>query len=1235
MLFYRKIKQYSFLILLILISIFLCYKNYTPHTFLSGWDTLHPEFNFGQYLKRIFSVWQEHQGLGAPPSQAHASEISRMIIYGILMIIFSLNFVRYSYIFLMVIIGPIGIYLFLEYIINKERTNNYLNTSISCFLGSLFYLLNIGTMQHFAVPLEMFVTKFGYLGFIFLYATKYIDKDKIKHLCFFLIFIFLSTSMAHTATLWYVFYFGLILYLISYSYLKKSGYKKAMILIVFTLLVNAFWILPNIYYSVNYSPNIINSKIHRLFSEEAYYHNKNYGNFKDFLLFKNFLFDWRIYSEKNQNQYLFAPWIAHLNNPYIIFISWTFSLFCLMGLILSIRKRNFKIISFIPVLIFCSFFLLSDIKPLSFFFDFLRNEYPLFKEILRFPFTKFSLYVIFIFSLLFGYYHSILLHKITVFIKRNATFFQSLYFYFFLFLIVLYAIPSFEGYFINPVVRINIPSEYFSLFSWSKQQDEGRMLTLPFQGLFGWVYYRFPFETGNQIYQGAGFTWFGLKQPTLNREFDRWYPYNEQNYREFFYAINSQNLNLFENLLEKYNIKYILLDENVIFPGDQNQQKKLLYDELKQLLNSSKKITLTKKFGEKITIYEYLNKKGSLAILTGLKNIQPKFHWNYIDQAYQENGDYYSSFLNNDITDTIYPGNKILDEKERINKNIVQIQDDLSYKLDFGLDNKTSGKIFIPDFFAKEKEIYANLYLIRKPQELKIQIELLLPYVQEKNPYVFEFPIPNEKGKIFSINNYSFNIPDDTYIRSYYLGEVILNTQEKNIIAFYNTDYQKTLAVKLPSLNPYLCSTKTSQNQVFGAEKTNAGFKIYGSNSKICLDLPLDVISNSLSVDNAINLNFKYLTDPKANFEFCVFDKKNNNCLNKQVIKNNSISNESFSTLFALAGKDPSSFSLNFLFDLTSEEELKTLYISDIILNSYEAIKKEVFAYALDSSIIENSNLKIKGDFSQNKTFLDLKSLLSDNKYCSFNKPTYSSKKNVGDENAPIIEYSSKNGSICEIISLPNLSQNIGYLLAVESQNLNGLPLKICFEDDINKICIFEDVLSVNKKNLQTDYFVIPPYKNAFGYNLLVDNISFGNSTTINQLKSIKIIPFPYSFLQSIKFQINKDIKEKQIISPVSQKKITPYLYTVNISNIEHNDDILFFDQAYEKGWKAWVNGKEIKDHVLVNNWANGWALRQGSAPQGTKIVIIFWPQYLEFAGFGLLILAVLVIVKKNDLKKE
>ena len=75
------LKNHVLGIVLVIICLYICYANYTPNTFLTGWDTLHPEFNYRIYLSRILDgVWQEHQSLGAVATQAHASEIPRVLV---------------------------------------------------------------------------------------------------------------------------------------------------------------------------------------------------------------------------------------------------------------------------------------------------------------------------------------------------------------------------------------------------------------------------------------------------------------------------------------------------------------------------------------------------------------------------------------------------------------------------------------------------------------------------------------------------------------------------------------------------------------------------------------------------------------------------------------------------------------------------------------------------------------------------------------------------------------------------------------------------------------------------------------------------------------------------------------------------------------------------------------------------------------------------------------------------
>ena len=92
-------------------------------------------------------------------------------------------------------------------------------------------------------------------------------------------------------------------------------------------------------------------------------------------------------------------------------------------------------------------------------------------------------------------------------------------------------------------------------------------------------------------------------------------------------------------------------------------------------------------------------------------------------------------------------------------------------------------------------------------------------------------------------------------------------------------------------------------------------------------------------------------------------------------------------------------------------------------------------------------------------------------------------------------------------------------------------------------------------------------------------------------------------------------------------KKINYSTYKVVINNetMKQSNNLILY-QSYDSGWIAFANGKHL-DHVLVNNWANGWKIDD----QTNNITIIFWPQYLEFLGFALLVIAFLRILLIKD----
>jgi len=160
-------------------------------------------------------------------------------------------------------------------------------------LGALFYLLNLGTLQHFFVPFEMFATQYAALGWLFLFAIQFLQKPKKQILILFALTTFWATPQAYAATLWYAFFISLIVYLLSWLIINRfKSIKQIFILIGVTLIINSFWLLPNLYYIFQHSGEVLSAKINQLFSEEAFLHNYQYGNLQNVALLKNHLFSW-------------------------------------------------------------------------------------------------------------------------------------------------------------------------------------------------------------------------------------------------------------------------------------------------------------------------------------------------------------------------------------------------------------------------------------------------------------------------------------------------------------------------------------------------------------------------------------------------------------------------------------------------------------------------------------------------------------------------------------------------------------------------------------------------------------------------------------------------------------------------------------------------------------------------------------------------------------------------------
>lgn len=580
--------------IIVLMVGFLSWKNYTPGTILAGWDSLHPEFNFPLAFERaIFGVWREEQGVGAIAAHAHMADLPRILFLWFSSIFIKTQFLRYFYILLCLLIGPLGVYFFLKRIFEKKDKGIWVN--LAALLGSFYYLLNLATMQHFLLPFEMFNTQFAALPWLFLFVVKVLEEGKKRNYLILFIISLLAAPMAYASTLFYAYLGGILLFIFFNWFLgtdKKTVLKRGILVLALIFASNAFWILPNLYSVKNQSDTISNSKINSLFSPEAFLRNKDYGVVSNILIHKGFLFGWRVYDfPENSFKDLMSPWSQHLSDPFIVNLGLGFSLICLLGATLSLIKREKIGFAIFAVGIFSVFFLINDNFPTSVLYRYLYEHFDIFREGYRMPFTKFSILFLFSMSFFFGYFF----YKLFLFLSKRKIFklLPLIISSSVVFGLCVFMQPAFGGELISSVVKIKIPEEYFDAYKFLNGK-EGRIAKLPIQSLYNWEYH-------DWRYEGSGwFTWFVAGNPQFDRDFDRWSSFNENFYNEVSMALYSKNSEVFNKVLEKYRVSYLLLDESTINPG--GSVETLYISEIKEILskNNTKEIG---KFGF-LTVYE-------------------------------------------------------------------------------------------------------------------------------------------------------------------------------------------------------------------------------------------------------------------------------------------------------------------------------------------------------------------------------------------------------------------------------------------------------------------------------------------------------------------------------------------------------------------------------------------------------------------------------------------------------
>ena len=191
------------------------------------------------------------------------------------------------------------------------------------------------------------------------------------------------------------------------------------------------------------------------------------------------------------------------------------------------------------------------------------------------------------------------------------------------------------------------------------------------------------------------------------------------------------------------------------------------------------------------------------------------------------------------------------------------------------------------------------------------------------------------------------------------------------------------------------------------------------------------------------------------------------------------------------------------------------------------------------------------------------------------------------------------------------LPLNQSYVIKVIANNVTGRPLlyKVFTLQD-NRLIIDSKLRSTS----EPQYTYVPNvYQFDLGIGINFSSVSFSNSTSSNQLMSVEISPTSTNFYESTLSQPNSHESTPLRISHPNQT-----LYQVVLSDTSNHNQLVL-PQSFSPGWLAfYFDNHKIKflsNHVLVNNWANGWSIPESRIQFPVSIYIFFWPQLLEFLG--------------------
>ncbi len=533
---------------------------------------------------------------------------------------------------------------------------------VGALFASVYYVLNFSTVQQFATQLEAFIIHFGAIPWLFYLAYAVTRTWNTRLLVWFFVLSILSSTQGFIPPL-FIAYFITLCILLSCVFIanpNKYHAKIFLLLTLGTLCINAYWLFPVSHFTLTSGANFLEANNNLLSTQSWIDANSTFGTIEHLANLKGFPSQAVNTISQNNTIHVFQEWLEHLDTTSVRFLGMlSFILICFGAISLTLfAKRKQDIWIVISGILFFSI-LATEVPYLQKVSEALQ-EIPILRQAFRAGFTKLSILLSLSYSICFAYGLVAVFHylsHLTIHSKLTrsgrrilgilvcvGTLMGAIY----------YALPSFQGHFLYSRLKISPPAAYKRLFTYlATVPVSGRVMLLPQGDHWGW-------NTYNWGYTGSGFSWFGMRQPILERAFDVWSPYNENYYWELSQALYSNDREGFIQVLDKYQISWVLFDSSMV---PFLNAKQLIYTEkIHRMLKTVPNLTLVRSYPlqnaqkNSLVLYRYepAHSHDALTFTDDISILTQPFHWIQKDYVYQLYGAYASSMSERDSDTSIH-----------------------------------------------------------------------------------------------------------------------------------------------------------------------------------------------------------------------------------------------------------------------------------------------------------------------------------------------------------------------------------------------------------------------------------------------------------------------------------------------------------------------------------------------------------------------------------------------------